>query len=117
MEFCYQTAQIWQLVGKAIYILKILIPIILIVLGMIDFGKAVISSDEKALKNTTKKLIKKIIAGICIFFIPLLIQFVFSMISLVSDEMKKDYTKCIDCLTDPYNTCDTTYEGNIFSVK
>ena len=43
MEFCYKTATVWQMVGKLIFILKILVPIIIIVLGTIDFSKAVIS--------------------------------------------------------------------------
>lgn len=114
MNFCYKTANIWQLVGQALFILKILIPIAIIVLGMIDFGKAVISSDDKAVKNSSMKLLKRIVTGVCIFFIPLIIKIVFSMVSLISDEMRKNYNNCIECLTDPYNKCDTSYNGNIF---
>lgn len=51
MDFCYKTATVWQMVGKFLFILKILIPILIIVLGMIDFGKSAISSDDKAMQN------------------------------------------------------------------
>lgn len=105
MEFCYQTAQIWQLVGKAIYILKILIPIILIVLGMIDFGKAVISSDEKAVSKAAKSLLNRVIAGVCIFFVPTIIGIAFNMVGDFKD-LKEDYSICSSCISNPLGkTC------------
>ena len=114
MDFCYKTASIWQFVGQLLFILKILIPIAIIILGSIDLGKAVVSSDDKAIKAATSKLLKRLVAGICIFFIPVIIKVVFSMIGTISDEVKNDYLNCINCITDPYNNCDVSYNGNIF---
>lgn len=114
MNFCYKTATTWQFIGQMLFILKILIPIVIIVLGSIDLGKAVVSSDDKAIKSASSKLLKRVVLGIIIFFVPLIIKFIFSMISLVSEDMRNDYMNCIDCLTDPYNNCDTSYEGNIY---
>ncbi len=114
MNFCYKTASAWQFIGQLLFILKILVPIAIIVLGMIDLGKAVISSDDKSIKTATSKLFKRIVAGVCIFFVPVIIKALFSMISIISDEIKNDYIKCINCITDPYNNCDTSYEGNIY---
>ena len=62
--FCANTASIWQLVGVVLLIFKIVIPIILIILGMIDLGKAVISSDEKAIQKSAKTLAFRIIAAV-----------------------------------------------------
>ena len=114
VNFCYKTADVWLIVGKALFILKILIPIAIIVLASIDLGKAVISSDDKAIKSAGSKLLKRFIAGVCVFFIPTIVQIVFSMISLISEDMKNDYKNCVNCLTDPYNNCDVSYEGEIF---
>lgn len=114
MEFCYKTASIWQLVGQFIFILKILVPIIIIVLGTIDFGKAVISSDDKAVSKSSKKLLTRILIGVCIFFVPTIINIVFGLIGEFSSEMKQDYNNCVKCLTSPYNSCDTSYNGEIF---
>ena len=50
-------------------VLQIGIPIILIVLGTLDLGKAVISSDDKAVKEAQGKLIKRCIYAILVFFI------------------------------------------------
>ena len=103
MDFCYKTATVWQMVGKFLFILKILIPIVIIVLGMIDFGKSAMS------------LVKRIIIGIAIFFVPLLVKIIFNMIGQFSSEMKKDYIYCVNCLTSPYKNCDTSYKGEIFN--
>ena len=55
-----------------------LVPIILIVLGTIDFGKAVISNDDKAVSKASKSLLTKIIIGVCIFFVPIIINIISS---------------------------------------
>ena len=41
--------KVFQVIGYVIYIIKILVPIIIILLGMIEFGKATITKDEKAI--------------------------------------------------------------------
>ncbi len=98
--FCYQTVEIWQLVGVILLIFKIVIPIILIILGMVDLGKAVVSSDEKAIQKSAKSLGMRILAAVIIFFIPTLVSFVFSVISGFSDA-KTDYEICKTCVTHP----------------
>ena len=57
------------------------IPIILIVLGTIDLGKAVISSDEKQVKEAQGKLVKRLIYAVLVFFIVFIVNFVFSMVA------------------------------------
>ncbi len=103
--FCSHTASLWQLVGTVLLIFKIVIPIILIVLGMIDFGKAVISSDDKAISKSAKSLMFRIIAAVVIFFIPTLISFVFSVIAQFSD-VQEDFEVCKLCITKPTQSAD-----------
>ena len=67
-------------------ILQIGIPIILVVLGTLDLGKAVISSDDKAVKEAQSKLIKRCIYAILVFFIVTLISLVFSMIGNIAGD-------------------------------
>ena len=114
MEFCYKTAKVWQIVGYAFLILKIVIPLILIILGIIDLGKAVISSDDKAIKKSTVTLIKRVIAGIAIFFIPTIIQVLYTYIAGYTSDMNDDFMICIDCITSPNKDCDTSYKGGVF---
>lgn len=67
-------------------ILQIGIPIILIVLGTLDLGKAVISSDDKAVKEAQSKLIKRCIYAILVFFIVTLINLLFTMVGNIAGE-------------------------------
>ena len=49
-------------------ILQIAIPIILLVLCTFDLGKAVINSDDKENKKIIKRLIRRLVYAILIFF-------------------------------------------------
>lgn len=66
-------------------IIQIGIPIILIILGTIDLGKAVISSDEKQVKEAQSKLIKRCIYAVAIFFVVTIVQLLFNTISSVTN--------------------------------
>lgn len=57
------------------------VPVVIIALGTVDLFKAVIASKEDEIKNAQKMLIKRVIYGVVIFFIPLIIQVVFDMVS------------------------------------
>ena len=46
-------------------LIKIGVPIVLIIMGAIDLGKAVLASDDKEIKAATSKLIKRAIAAVC----------------------------------------------------
>lgn len=114
MNFCYKTASIWQLVGQFIFVFKIVIPLVLIILSTIDLGKSAISGDEKALSKSASTLLRRFILGVCIFFVPLVIKVLFTMVSGFSKDMQQDAGNCINCLTSPYNNCDTSYQGELF---
>ena len=105
-DFCMDTANIWQLVGLVVYILKIVIPLILIILGMLDLGKAVVSSDEKAINKAVGTLIKRFIAAVVVFFIPTIINGIFGVIGIVGGTSEEDYNHCVKCITNPYGECE-----------
>lgn len=67
-------------------IVQIGIPIILIVLGTIDLGKAVISSDEKQVKEAQSKLIKRCIYAVAIFFVVTIVNLLFTTISKITTD-------------------------------
>ena len=50
--------------------IKILVPIILLVLGSIDFIKAIFAQDEGAIKKAQATFIKRLIIAVAIFLIP-----------------------------------------------
>ncbi len=68
---------VFQVIGYIILIIKILVPIILIVLGSIDLGKASLSGDDKAVKEAAIIFAKRVLIGLIIFFIPTILDFFF----------------------------------------
>ena len=64
-----------QFIRRGVFpIIQIGIPIILIVMGSIDLGKAVLSSDDKEIKGATGKLIKRAIAAVAVFFVTTIVS-------------------------------------------
>lgn len=66
----------------ALRILRIGAPIILIVLCAIDFSQVVISNDQDALKKASSKVVKRMLAALGLFLVPL---FVSVAIDLIDD--------------------------------
>lgn len=60
--------------------IKILVPIILILMGVFDFGKAVLASDEKAVKQAQSRFVKRIIVALIIFLLPTIIEVIFNIL-------------------------------------
>ena len=62
-------------------LIQIGIPIILIVLGMLDLGKAVVASKEDEIKSAQKLLVKRCIYAVAIFFVVLIVELVFGLVA------------------------------------
>lgn len=96
---CQDLAPFIRLVKNGIIpVIQIVIPIILIVLGMFDLGKAVVASKEDEIKAAQKLLIKRIIYAILIFMIVLIIKTVFNIVVGSGTEVnKKEVTNWWNC--------------------
>ncbi len=101
--FCANTANIWQLVGYVLLAFKIVIPVILIVMGILDLGKAVVASKSDEVKKATTSLAMRAVAAIAIFLIPTIIGLVMGFVSDFS-KVEKDYSICKSCITSPRGT-------------
>lgn len=102
--FCVETHGAWKFIGNILFALKVIIPILIVVMGCVDLFKAVTANSEDEIKKSTSILIKRLIYGIIIFFIPTLINVVFSSLEDYKNGTAK-YAKCITCLLEP--TSDT----------
>lgn len=60
-------APVWNIVGLVVNIIKIGIPIVLILFGMIDLSKAVIANKEDEVKKATKLLGKRFLYAVGVF--------------------------------------------------
>lgn len=100
-NFCQGSVQgVFTTLGWVFFILKILIPIILIIFGSIDFAKAVISSKDDEIKKSAKTLATRAIAGVIIFFIPTLLSFIVSLIDK-ENVYNGTFTNCTQCMLNP----------------
>ncbi len=93
LDFCSETIEIWRLVGKILNVFKIVIPLLVIIYGMIDLGKAVVASKDDEIKKAAKQLLIRIIAGICVFFVPTIVAFAFGLANNTPDG-----TVCVNCI-------------------
>lgn len=64
--------------------IKIAVPILIIILGSLDFGKAVIADDQKALSKATSTFIKRLIAAVALFLAPYLIMFLLDNVDKIA---------------------------------
>ena len=103
-DFCNDVGilKTFRLVGYAFIIIKILIPLLLIIFGAIDMGKAVVAGDEKAIKNASSMLMTRAIAGVIIFFIPTIIDFAAGLVADWTNR-KTEFKNCQTCI---FNTDD-----------
>lgn len=84
---CNGLLPVVQFIRKGIFpIIQIGIPILLIIMGSIDLGKAVMSSDDKEIKGATSKLIKRVIMAVAIFFVVTIVTLVMNLFTSVDSE-------------------------------
>lgn len=73
------------------------IPIVLIVLGTIDLGKAVVAGKDEDIKKNQNMLVKRAISAVAIFFVVTLVSFVFGMFGSSGSEAEGtsgDFMQC-----------------------
>ncbi len=62
---------------------RIIVPILIILLGTVDFAKAVIAGKEDNMKKAQKDFVIRIIAGVAVFFVPVLIDIIMDLAEIV----------------------------------
>ncbi len=87
----------FKVIGIIINLVKIIIPLILIATAMVSFFKVVTTGKPEDFKTSILQVVKQGIAGLVIFCIPGLLDFVFD--SLVGYDTT-GFTQCTNCLLD-----------------
>ncbi len=93
-----------RIIGYVIAIAKWIVPMILIIFGIVDFTKASISSDDKALSKATSSLLKRLVAGIIVVFIPTIAIAILNFIEVskgITDESNPNFAACTKCIFNP----------------
>ena len=76
---------------------RIAVPIILILVGMVDMGRAITKHDESEIKKAQQLLIRKAVAAGLVF---LILSIVMLLLSIVDDNYDED-VGCISCILAP----------------
>lgn len=98
--FCEGSANIWQTVGYVLMVFKIVIPLLLIIFGVLDLGKAVIASKDDEIKKASKSLAMRAVSAVVIFFIPTLVGIIMGIVGNFG-EVKDDFDICKACISNP----------------
>lgn len=67
---------------KIINMIRYIVPVLLIVLGILDFIKTIASDDEGEIKKAGARFVKRLIAAALVFIVPLILQFILNIFNL-----------------------------------
>ncbi len=90
------------LVSTVVTAIQIVIPILLIIFGMLDLGKAVMAQKEDEIKKGQQTFIKRIIAAVILFMVIFIVRMI---IGLVAGDENESITECIDCFINGVEYC------------
>ena len=93
-----------NMVSTFITIIKIAVPILLVISGMISFFKVASASNvDDEMKKAKSKLINSIIAAVVIFFVFSIVNFAVSLVAGTNNK----FMKCVECFINT-DKCETT---------
>src|SRR5574344_1581222 len=102
---CHGIGPIVIIIKNGIFpIIQIGIPILLIILGTLDLGKAVIASDEKQVKEATTRLGRRCAYAAAVFFMVTIVSIVMNLVSAGGQADSENISNTTDwraCWYDP----------------
>ena len=70
-----------QLIANIYTIIKFLVPILIIIMGSIDFLKAVMAQQDDQMKKAQSAFLQKVIAGALVFFVAVIVGWIIKLIA------------------------------------
>ncbi len=106
---CDTLSPFLSIVGYVVMIVKIVIPILLIVFGMLDVGKSVIASKPDEVTKNLKSFAMRCVAAVLIFFIPSIVSVLINAVASTNSdkqvgdngEANKNWIRCWQFVLDP----------------
>ena len=87
---------LFNVVSTIIKGIKIVVPILLIIWGMMDFTKSVIAKKEEDIKKYQKAFVSRLISALIVFLIIFVVQLAVNLVSGVEDRSNPDGTTVSD---------------------
>jgi NADH:ubiquinone oxidoreductase subunit 6 (subunit J) len=95
-EFVSDNDKIVGIIRLVYNAIKIGVPIILIVVGMFDMGKAITQQKEDEIKKAQSLLVKKAVAAVIVFLMFAIVQLLVGLVS--SNDPTTGNNSTIDCI-------------------
>lgn len=91
-ENTYIPYQIVRVVRSLIELIKYVVPILLIIMGMMDFGKVVFGKPDEQMKKSKSSFMARSVAAILVFLTITIVQMVLGIISTDDENVR-----CLKC--------------------
>ena len=85
-------ASLSYLINLVMSYVRVIVPILIILLGSLDFAKAVLASKEDEMRKAQSTFIKRVLIGVCVFFAPLIVNVVMDLAEIVWEGL--GYSSC-----------------------
>ena len=95
---CTELKPVLNLIGMVITAVKIVIPILLILFGILDVGKSVVAGKPEEISKNIKSFAFRAIAAVLIFFIPAIVGLIMQTVAETGDADAKGWETCKDNL-------------------
>lgn len=79
--------ELMEIINEILQYIRIIVPILVIGLGSLDFAKAVIAPKEDEMKKAQTTFIKRVIIGVAFFFIPAIVDVIMWLANIVWNGM------------------------------
>ena len=104
---------LFNLGATIIRIIKIVVPILLIIWGMLDFAKSVVAKKEEDIKKYQKAFISRLISAVLVFLVITIVQLLVNLLAGVEQESGEgeqtaDIWDCSKKFINGVETSDTT---------
>ena len=90
--------QIVDIIALIYDVIRIGVPLILILVGMFDMGKAITQQKEDEIKKAQSLLVKKAIAAALVFLMLSIVSLVFGIVAPKDDLNNQSIWNCVDAL-------------------
>ena len=97
------------IVHTIVTIIKIGVPILLIIIGMLDLGKAVMAQKEDEIKKGQALFIKRLVAAILVFLVVFIVQII---VRFIASGDNSNISSCINCFINGKVVNDRTEKTN-----
>ncbi len=86
------------LISTLFFGIKVVVPVLLVIFGMLDLGKAVMAQKEDEIKKGQQTFLKRLIAAAIVFLVIFVAQLVISIVSGQTKGQDANVWTCANCI-------------------